>query len=354
MALDQPGVRQSLAADMEAELEGIFAVTPLVDGKPVTGTDAVELVLSPHDRRHRVGTSHRGSGTSKPAMRPRGRPRTLGQVGGPARADILRGRRPYERNRVRLMAAMVREAGKTVGECAGDVREAIDFLRYYALEARRLFAGPSHSRAQPADQPARAARPRSVRLHIPGTSRWRSSRPGRGAGRGPGAAKPAEQTPITAFLAVRLLHEAGVPPAVLNLLPGGGAVGAALVKDPRVAGVVFTGSNATGWAIQGALADRRGAMVPFIAETGGLNAMIADSSALPGAGDPRPGALRLRFGGPALLGRAAVLRAGRGGQADDRHAGRRRGGARHRRPARLRDRHRPRHRRRCGGPARRS
>jgi RHH-type proline utilization regulon transcriptional repressor/proline dehydrogenase/delta 1-pyrroline-5-carboxylate dehydrogenase len=72
-----------------------------------------------------------------------------------------------------------------------------------------------------------------------------------------------------------------VPPGVLHLLPGGGAVGAALVKDVRVAGVAFTGSNATGWAIQSALADRRGAMVPFIAETGGLNAMIADSSALP-------------------------------------------------------------------------
>jgi RHH-type proline utilization regulon transcriptional repressor/proline dehydrogenase/delta 1-pyrroline-5-carboxylate dehydrogenase len=77
------------------------------------------------------------------------------------------------------------------------------------------------------------------------------------------------------------LHEAGVPPSVLQLLPGTGAVGAALVKDPRVAGVAFTGSNATGWAIQRALADRRGAIVPFIAETGGLNAMIADSSALP-------------------------------------------------------------------------
>ncbi len=97
----------------------------------------------------------------------------------------------------------------------------------------------------------------------------------------PVLAKPAEQTPITAFLAVQLLHEAGVPPGVLHLLPGDGAVGAALVKDPRVAGVAFTGSNATAWAIQSALADRRGAIVPFIAETGGLNAMIADSSALP-------------------------------------------------------------------------
>jgi RHH-type proline utilization regulon transcriptional repressor/proline dehydrogenase/delta 1-pyrroline-5-carboxylate dehydrogenase len=97
----------------------------------------------------------------------------------------------------------------------------------------------------------------------------------------PVLAKPAEQTPIVAFLAAGLLNEAGLPPGVLQLLPGDGAVGAMLVKDPRVAGVAFTGSNATGWAIQSALAERRGAMVPLIAETGGLNAMIADSSALP-------------------------------------------------------------------------
>jgi RHH-type proline utilization regulon transcriptional repressor/proline dehydrogenase/delta 1-pyrroline-5-carboxylate dehydrogenase len=94
-------------------------------------------------------------------------------------------------------------------------------------------------------------------------------------------AKPAEQTPITAFLATRLLHEAGVPTGVLHLLTGSGRLGEALVKDMRVKGVSFTGSNETAWAIQKVLAERREAIVPFIAETGGLNAMIADSSALP-------------------------------------------------------------------------
>ena len=94
-------------------------------------------------------------------------------------------------------------------------------------------------------------------------------------------AKPAAQTPICAFLAVRLLHEAGVPADVLHLLPGSGRIGGALINEARVAGVVFTGSNATATAIQQGLAARGGALVPFIAETGGLNAMIADSSALP-------------------------------------------------------------------------
>ena len=169
----------------------------------------------------------------------------------------------------------------------------------------------------------------------------------------PVLAKPAEQTPIVAFLATQLLHEAGVPPGVLHLLPGGGAVGAALVKDPRVAGVAFTGSNATGWAIQSALADRRGAIVPFIAETGGLNAMIADFSALPeqvirdvvrsafDSAGQRCSAARLFFVQEDVA------------QADGRHAGGRGAGARHRRPARLRDRHRPRHRRGRHGSARR-
>src|SRR5262249_44311794 len=95
-------------------------------------------------------------------------------------------------------------------------------------------------------------------------------------------AKPAEQTPLTAARAIRLLRKAGVPPGVLHLLPGGGeVVGAALVRDPRVDGIAFTGGTETGIAINRALAARNGPLVKLIAETGGLNAMIVDSSALP-------------------------------------------------------------------------
>ena len=94
-------------------------------------------------------------------------------------------------------------------------------------------------------------------------------------------AKPAEQTPVTAFLAVRLLHEAGIPRDVLHLVTGAGKLGEALIKDPRISGVAFTGSNETAWAIQRTLVGRHGPIIPLIAETGGLNAMIADSSALP-------------------------------------------------------------------------
>ena len=186
---------------------------------------------------------------------------------------------------MRLMAVMVREAGKTLDNALGDVREAVDFLRYYAGEARRLFAGPVALKGPTGETNTLELRGRGPFACI---SPWNfplaiftGQVAAALAAGNPVLAKPAEQTPIMAYLATKLLHEAGVPGSVLHLLPGTGAVGAALVKDPRVAGVVFTGSNDTGWAISAALAARRGALVPFIAETGGLNAMIADSSALP-------------------------------------------------------------------------
>ena len=203
-----------------------------------------------------------------------------------ARAAILeKAADLYERDRVRLIAVIVREAGKTLENALGDVREAIDFLRYYAGEARRLLAGPTSLKGPTGETNTLELRGRGPFVCI---SPWNfplaiftGQVAAALAAGNPVLAKPAEQTPIAAFLAAELLNEAGLPPGVLQLLPGDGAVGAALVKDPRVAGVAFTGSNATGWAIQSALAERRGAMVPLIAETGGLNAMIADSSALP-------------------------------------------------------------------------
>ncbi len=178
------------------------------------------------------------------------------------------------------MAVMVREAGKTLENALSDVREAIDFLRYYAMEARRLFSGPVSLKGPTGETNLLELRGRGPFACI---SPWNfplaiftGQVAAALAAGNPVLAKPAEQTPIVAFLATQLLHEAGVPAAVLNLLPGDGKVGAALVKDPRVAGVAFTGSNEAAWAIQSALAERRGAIVPFIAETGGLNAMIAD------------------------------------------------------------------------------
>src|SRR6185295_3266337 len=145
MALDQPAVRRSLLPDIAAELQGTFAAAPIVVGKALAGDDPGQSVLCPHDRRQRIGTVRAAdaavieqaiTGAQKAAH-------AWDCLGGPARAAILeRAAELYERDRVRLMAVIVREAGKTLDNALGDVREAIDFLRYYAGEARRLFSGP--------------------------------------------------------------------------------------------------------------------------------------------------------------------------------------------------------------------
>jgi RHH-type proline utilization regulon transcriptional repressor/proline dehydrogenase/delta 1-pyrroline-5-carboxylate dehydrogenase len=192
----------------------------------------------------------------------------------------------YEENTPELVAMCVREAGKSVPDSIAEVREAVDFLRYYAARARHEFGG-------------------AVRLPGPTGESNELSLHGRGvftcispwnfplaifAGQVVAAlaagnaviAKPAEQTPLVAAHAVRLLLQAGIPPEVLHFLPGDGAVvGAAAVADPRIAGVAFTGSTETARIIHRTLAGRDGPIGTLIAETGGQNAMIVDSSALP-------------------------------------------------------------------------
>ena len=195
-------------------------------------------------------------------------------------ADIL------ESQREELMALMAREAGKTLPDALGEVREAADFCRYYAMLARRHFAG---------DEELTGPTGESNRLQLVGRGPFVCVSPWNfplaifvgqvaaafAAGNAV-VAKPAEQTPLVAHRAVKILHEAGVPPGALAFLPGAGeTVGAALVADERTMGVAFTGSTATARAINRALAARDGPIVPFIAETGGLNAMLVDSSALP-------------------------------------------------------------------------
>jgi RHH-type proline utilization regulon transcriptional repressor/proline dehydrogenase/delta 1-pyrroline-5-carboxylate dehydrogenase len=245
-------------------------------------------VVSPHDRRQRVGTVRNADAPTIEAALGNASAAAHGwdRLGGPARAAILeRAADFYERDRVRFIAVMVREAGKTLENALGDVREAVDFLRYYAVEARRLFSAPVSLKGPTGETNLLALHGRGPFACI---SPWNfplaiftGQVAAALAAGNPVIAKPAEQTPLTAYLAVQLLHEAGVPQSVLSFLPGAGDVGASLVKDPRISGVAFTGSNDVGWAIQKALSDRRSAIVPFIAETGGLNAMIADSSALP-------------------------------------------------------------------------
>jgi RHH-type proline utilization regulon transcriptional repressor/proline dehydrogenase/delta 1-pyrroline-5-carboxylate dehydrogenase len=166
----------------------------------------------------------------------------------------------------------VSEAGKTVPDAAGEVREAIDFCRYYAMQARALAADPGAPLG-----PVVAISPWNFPLAIFTGQITAALAAGNAV-----LAKPAEQTPLIAALAVRLMHMAGVPRASLQLLPGDGAVGARLTRDPRIRGVLFTGSTEVAALIDQALTDFAPGIDPvLIAETGGQNAMIVDSSAQP-------------------------------------------------------------------------
>ncbi|MCA0202769.1 MAG: bifunctional proline dehydrogenase/L-glutamate gamma-semialdehyde dehydrogenase PutA [Proteobacteria bacterium] len=174
----------------------------------------------------------------------------------------------YERDFGRFFALLAREAGKGLPDCVGELREAVDFLRYYAA---RIEAGMA-----PRGRTA-CISPWNFPLAI-----FTGQIAGALAAGNAVLAKPAEQTPLIAAAAVALLHEAGVPRTALQLLPGEGAeVGAALTSDPRVDGVVFTGSTETAQAIRRAMAANLAPGAPLIAETGGLNAMVVDSTALP-------------------------------------------------------------------------
>ena len=288
LALTEPTVRRPLLDDINKTLKTPFAVGPIINGKATLGGDAATLLKSPHDKRERVGSlrvatpmqlddaitaasaaAHRWDMT--PAVE---RARVLNLA-----ADL------YERDRAPLMAALIREGGKTIEAAQAELREAADYLRYYATEACRLFSESVVLRGPTGEENTLTLRARGPFACI---SPWNfplaiftGQIAAALAAGNPVVAKPAEQTPVTAFLAVKLLHEAGVPADVLHLVTGGPKLGEALVKDTRMQGVAFTGSNDTARAIQKTLFDRRGAVVPFIAETGGMNAMIADSSALP-------------------------------------------------------------------------
>lgn len=189
-----------------------------------------------------------------------------------------------EANRGRLIALLQSEGGKTIDDCVSEVREAADFCRYYAARALRDFApqtlpGPTGESNQlrhggrgvfvcisPWNFPLAIFTGQVAAALVAGNSV---------------VAKPAEQTPLIACETVKLLHQAGVPATALHLAPGDGKVGAWLTAHAAVAGVAFTGSTEVARLINRALAAKDGPIVPLIAETGGINAMIVDATALP-------------------------------------------------------------------------
>ena len=276
----------TLATQVNAAVKA-WRAAPLVPGAP--GGGAATAVTNPADRRERIGEWQ----ASTPAQVERAIANGLAAYPGwdatpaAARAKLLEEAANLMEARLpELIALCVKEAGKSIAASVSEVREAVDFCRYYAGQARKLFAHPEKL-------PGPTGESNELQLHGRGLfvciSPWTfplaifmgQVTAALAAGNSV-IAKPAEQTNLVAHFAVGLLHEAGIPADVVQLLPGDGAsVGAALTADPRIAGVVFTGSTDTAWAINKALANRRGPLAALIAETGGQNALIADSSALP-------------------------------------------------------------------------
>jgi RHH-type proline utilization regulon transcriptional repressor/proline dehydrogenase/delta 1-pyrroline-5-carboxylate dehydrogenase len=277
---------QTLVDNIKAAVTS-WRATPLVPGAASAG--ATTSVHNPADRNDSVGQWQAADAATIEralANAVKAQP-DWDAIPAADRAAILeRAATQMETRMPEFIALCMREAGKTISDSLAEVREAVDFLRYYAQQARRLLA-------QPDQLPGPTGESNQLQLHGRGVfaciSPWNLPLAifvGQIAAAlvtgNTVLAKPAEQTSLIGYAAVKLLHAAGVPESVLQFLPGDGAVvGAALTSDPRVAGIAFTGSTATARTINRALAARDAAIAVLIAETGGQNAMIADSSALP-------------------------------------------------------------------------
>jgi RHH-type proline utilization regulon transcriptional repressor/proline dehydrogenase/delta 1-pyrroline-5-carboxylate dehydrogenase len=279
--------REQLARALAALDAETLSAGPIVSGKS-PAREPIAPVRSPADHRRIVGQAREASEAdidaafaAAHAAQP-----AWDAKGGRARAAVLRAMGDaLEADRDRLAALAVREAGKTWPDAVGEVREAADFCRYYAMLAERDFAGPQTLTGPAGETNTLELRGRGVFVCI---SPWNfplaifTGQIAAALAAGNSVlAKPAEQTPLIAAAAVRLYHRAGLDPRLLHLLPGRGeTVGAALTAHKGLGGVAFTGGTETAWAINRGLAARNGPIVPLIAETGGLNGLFVDTTAL--------------------------------------------------------------------------
>jgi RHH-type proline utilization regulon transcriptional repressor/proline dehydrogenase/delta 1-pyrroline-5-carboxylate dehydrogenase len=283
--LSDPMVREPLLGRLKM-LEGVhWHAEPTFPG---TEAGPAVAITSPHDPAQIVGTRRDATAAEVSDAFARAAAIQPGwdALGGEARALLLEEAADlFEAHTAEFLSLCQREAGKTLLDSVLELREAVDFLRYYAAEARRQFGAPMILPGPTGEENTLSLHGRGVFATV---SPWNfplaifigMASAALAAGNAV-IAKPAEQTPLIAALAVKLCHEAGIPPEALQLLPGAGNVGQLITADPRLAGVAFTGSTDTARAINRALANRDGSIATLIAETGGQNAMIVDSSALP-------------------------------------------------------------------------
>ncbi|HEV2564697.1 MAG TPA: bifunctional proline dehydrogenase/L-glutamate gamma-semialdehyde dehydrogenase PutA [Microvirga sp.] len=276
----------ALLSEIKRSAQQPFKAEPLIDGKAAAGM--ARPVVSPIDGSTVVGQVTEAS----PEVADRAMAAaqagfsTWSRTDANTRAKALqRAADLLEERRGALLHLLQVEAGKTLDDALSEVREAVDFLRYYAVQGRTLFGAGEAMPGPTGESNVLRLRGRGVFVAI---SPWNfplaiflgQVSAALMAGNAV-VAKPAEQTPLIADLAVRILHEAGVPKSALHLVPGDGRVGARLVEHKGVAGVVFTGSTEVARIINRTLAGKDAAIVPLIAETGGINAMIVDATALP-------------------------------------------------------------------------
>jgi RHH-type proline utilization regulon transcriptional repressor/proline dehydrogenase/delta 1-pyrroline-5-carboxylate dehydrogenase len=277
-------------ADLQSAIERSarvnYVAAPLIGGKARRG--AGKLVRSPADQREIVGEVVEASVADVRAALAAAQAAFPAWEATPAAqraaalaraADLMQGRLPE------LLALLVREGGRTQADAVSEVREAIDFCRYYGAQAQERFSAPIPLPGPTGERNSLSLHGRGVFVCI---SPWNfplaifvGQIAAALAAGNTVVAKPAEQTPLVAALAVELFHRAGIPGDALAFLPGDGRIGAALVAAPECAGVAFTGSTEVARLIARTLAEKDGPLVPLIAETGGQNALIADSSALP-------------------------------------------------------------------------
>ena len=286
------GVELGERAALTALLSAISAETIPVTAAPVinglTGTGTAREIVSPIDGSVAAGSVVDATPGDVNAAMAAAQAGFKGWSRTPAQArakileqasDLLEGRAAH------FITLLQREGGKTLDDALSEVREAVDFCRYYAAQGRELFGTDKTMPGPTGESNSLRLRGRGVFVAI---SPWNfplaiflgqvvaALMAGNAV-----VAKPAEQTPLVAAEAIRLLLKAGVPASALHLLPGDGQIGAALSAHPDVAGIVFTGSTEVARSINRTLAAKDGPIVPLIAETGGINAMIVDATALP-------------------------------------------------------------------------
>ena len=288
--LGDPRELETLRAEISAprsERTDVPFAGPVINGQSLPGE--THAVTNPADRREQVGSTRDATpGEIKMAFDAGAAAQPAwNSSGGDARANCLeKASDLLEADRAAFHELLVREAGKTISDAISEVREAVDYCRYYALRARKQFAAPECLEGPTGEMNELTLQGRGVFACI---SPWNfplaifagQVTAALAAGNAV-VAKPAEPTPLIAARFIRLLHAAGVPGQAVHLVPTPGRLfGEIALAHPALAGVAMTGSTATALTINRAMAARGGIIVPLIAETGGLNAMIVDSTALP-------------------------------------------------------------------------